>query len=261
MATCRSSHSKHPRTVTNHSPRSQRVPDAPSTSGSSSSSCSPEGHSSSVVPVHGDSASEVCRAFLTPTLSASYTSWPQTLEHGWVHAQVAHTMAWAHGGSSSVAPTQSFQTALDAWQAPHGWPTGLGPRDVSQQTELRPPQANPPQRWPPVLRDNRFFKDRSRRVYICDHCHAHVPWSGQAKAFDGAYLTYDNKSPIELLPQQWEQGRDFRWFCTMCYARWWNMNDLGEVRQRLGLMAKVEARKARAEKWREKGCVDAKKRH
>ena len=37
--------------------------------------------------------------------------------------------------------------------------------------------------------------------------------------------------------------------------------DLGEVRKRLGLMAKVESRKARAENWREQGCVDAQKRH
>ena len=200
VGTSCSSHSKHARTVTNHTPRRQSVRDAPVTSESSSSSCSPEGRSSGVVPVLAHSANQV--------------------QYGWGDVQVPDTVAWASGALSY-----------------------------------------PPQRWPPVLRDNRFFKDRHRRVYICDHCNAHVPWSGQAKAFDGAYLTYDNKTPIQFLPQQWEQGRDFRWFCTMCYARWWNMNDLGEVRKRLGLMAKVESRKARAEKWREQGCVDAQKRH
>ena len=47
MDACSSLHSKQPRTVTNHSPRSQRLPDAPSTSSSSSSSCSQQGHNSS----------------------------------------------------------------------------------------------------------------------------------------------------------------------------------------------------------------------
>ena len=143
--------------------------------------------------------------------------------------------------SSGVVPV----LAHSANEVRYGWGDVQMPYTVAWASGAR---SYPAQRWPPVLRDNRFSKDRHRRVYICDHCNAHVPWSGQAKAFDGAYLTYDNKTPIQFLPQQWEQGRDFRWFCTMCYARWWNMNDLGEVRKRLGLMAKVETRKARAEK-------------
>ena len=102
------------------------------------------------------------------------------------------------------------------------------------------------QRFPPVLRDNRFCKDRHRRVYICDQCNAHVPWCGQAQAFDGAYSSYDNKTPLEFLPKLWERGRDFRWYCTMCYAKWWEEDDLAKVRHRIGLTAKVERRKARA---------------
>ena len=119
-----SSHLKHARTVTNHTSRRQSVRDAPVTSESSSSSCSPAGRSSSVVPLLADSANEVRHGSLTPHLSASYTCWHQTLEHGWVYAQVPHTMAWASG-------------AL----------------------------ANPPQRWPPVLRDNRFL-DIAGSTYV-----------------------------------------------------------------------------------------------
>ena len=37
--------------------------------------------------------------------------------------------------------------------------------------------------------------------------------------------------------------------------------DLGEVRKRLRVMAKVESRKAPPENWREQECVDAQKRH
>ena len=74
-------------------------------------------------------------------------------------------------------------------------------------------------------------------------------------------MSYDNKTPIEFLPKQWERGRDFRWFCTMCYAKWWDEDDLGKVRGRLGLTAKVERRKAWAENWRASQCVDAQKRH
>ena len=92
--------------------------------------------------------------------------------------------------------------------------------------------------------------------------YALVSWSGQAKAFDGAYVSYDNKSPVCLLEQRREQGRDFRWFCTMCYAhvyaRWWNMPDLSDVRKRLGLEAKLKVHMTRARKWREEqriGCT------
>ena len=98
----------------------------------------------------------------------------------------------------------------------------------------------PQQRLPPVLRDNRFSKDTHRRVYISDQCNAHVPWSGQAKTFDGAYMAYDNTTPIEFLPQQWERGKDFRWFCTMCYGKRWDDDDLSRIRQRIGLRAKVD---------------------
>ena len=109
----------------------------------------------------------------------------------------------------------------------------------------------PHQRLPPVLRDSRFEKDRHRRIYICDGCNAHVAWCGQAKGFDGAYCSYDNKTQIQFLQRLWEQGKDFRWYCTMCYSKWWRTADLSIVRQQLGLTARTERRKARTEVWRQ----------
>ena len=117
------------------------------------------------------------------------------------------------------------------------------------------------QRLPPVLRDTRFEKDRHRRVYICDECNAHVAWCGQAKAFDGAYFRYDNTIQIHLLRDLWEQGKDFRWYCTMCYSKWWKQDDLSIVRRELGLTARIERRQARTEVWRQTNRVHAQYRH
>ena len=103
---------------------------------------------------------------------------------------------------------------------------------------------------PPQIRDSRFHKHRHLRVYICDGCNAHVPWCGQAKGFDGAYYRYDNKTQIEFLPRLWEQGQDFRWYCTMCYAKSFREDDLSKVRERIGLNARMEKRQARTQAWR-----------
>ena len=117
------------------------------------------------------------------------------------------------------------------------------------------------QRLPPMLGDSRFEKDRHRRVYICDECNAHVAWCGQAKAFDGAYFRYDNTIQIHLLRDLWEQGKDFRWYCTMCYSKWWKQDDLSIVRRELGLTARIEKRMARTEVWRQTNRDQAQYRH
>ena len=157
--------------------------------------------------------------------------WPQTPAEALWHAHVG----------------QSQGSGCNMW--PHR--TGGAVRPETNQPD--PWQAWTPQRLPPTIPDNRFLQDRTRRVYVCDHCQARVPWLGQSQAFDGQYWAYDNKSPNHVLQEQLERGRDFRWFCTACYARWWSVNDLEEVRRRLGLLEKVKARMRRAQEWRQKG--------
>ena len=75
-------------------------------------------------------------------------------------------------------------------------------------------------------------------MYVCDNCENRVAWRGQAQGFDGQYWAYDNNSPVASLHEQWERGRDFRWYCTACYAYWWNMTDFTEVREALQLEQK-----------------------
>ena len=102
-------------------------------------------------------------------------------------------------------------------------------------THVTPEVSQWAQRWPPALPDNRFAQDRSQRMYVCDNCENRVAWRGQAQGFDGQYWAYNNNSPVASLHEQWERGRDFRWYCTACYASWWNMTDFTEVREALHL--------------------------
>ena len=118
-------------------------------------------------------------------------------------------------------------------------------------TDVTPEILQWAQRWPPALPDNRFARDRTQRTYVCDNCEKRVAWRGQAQGFDGQYWAYNYNSPVASLHEEWERGRDFRWYCTACYATWWNMTDFTEVREALHLEHKTKKRRLRAEHWRE----------
>ena len=118
-------------------------------------------------------------------------------------------------------------------------------------TDVTPEISQWAQRWPPALPDNRFARDRTQRTYVCDNCEKRVAWRGQAQGFDGQYWAYNNNSPVASLHEEWERGRDFRWYCTACYATWWNMTDFTEVREALHLEHKTKKRRLRAQHWRE----------
>ena len=117
-------------------------------------------------------------------------------------------------------------------------------------TDVIPPISQWMQRRPPALPDNRFAQDRTQRTYVCDNCHKSVAWRSQAKGFDGQYWAYNNNLPVASLQKAWERGEDFRWYCTACYASWWNMSDWMEVREALHLEHKSKKRQLRAEHWR-----------
>ena len=68
--------------------------------------------------------------------------------------------------------------------------------------------------------------------------------------FDGQYWAYNNNLPVASLQKAWERGEDFRWYCTACYASWWNMSDWMEVREALNLEHKSKKRQLRAQHWR-----------
>ena len=181
--------------------------------------------------------------------------WPQTPAVALWHAHVGQSQdsgcnMWPHMTGGAGWHTTHFQNPSSSSNM---CPQTLGHALWPQTNQHNPCQTWTPQRLPPTIPDNRFLQDRTQRVYVCDHCQARVPWLGQSQAFDGQYWAYDNKSPNHVLQEQWERGRDFRWFCTACYARWWNVNDLVEVRRRLGLLEKVKARVRLAQEWREKG--------
>ena len=121
--------------------------------------------------------------------------------------------------------------------------------------QVTPDASKSAQRWPPSLPDNRFAQDKSQRIYVCDNCQKRVSWRGQSQGFDGQYWAYDNKSPLASLPEQWERGRDFRWYCTACYAYWWKMTDFTKVRRALLLEEKAKKRRLRTQRWRRQHSV------
>ena len=122
-------------------------------------------------------------------------------------------------------------------------------------TDVIRPISHWVQRWPPALPDNRFAQDRTQRTYVCDNCQMRVAWRSQAQGFDGQYWAYDHNLPVASLQKEWERGRDFRWYCTACYATWWNMTDFTEVREALHLEHKSKKRQLRAQHWRKHKAV------
>ena len=59
--------------------------------------------------------------------------------------------------------------------------------------------------------------------------------------------------PTPELQSAWENGRDFRWYCTACHARWWGIDDMERARHQMGLEIRRQNRMTRPEAFRQRG--------
>ena len=111
---------------------------------------------------------------------------------------------------------------------------------------------------PPQIDDNRFEKICRNRDHKCDYCGSLFTYATQSLPFDGQYVKH-----LGLLGEDpwatWRQGKDFRWWCTNCWAELWQMSDLTAVRQALGLLVRGTKRLQRAASGRESGQTKARR--